>query len=129
MQRRSFIKLSLATTVALTHQACDTSPFKGNKAFYYPQVMMKCTDEENLGKIGTAYRCKVPSEQTEDQLLAALYRDAPGDLALLTNSQDISNRLSTRIKSDFNEQKTIVLEGWVLSVTEARQCALFSLRQ
>jgi hypothetical protein len=31
------------------------------------------------------------------------------------------------VRSDFAEGRTVVVHGWVLSVTEARQCALFSL--
>jgi hypothetical protein len=31
------------------------------------------------------------------------------------------------IQRDFAEGRTVLLDGWVLSVTEARQCALYSL--
>jgi hypothetical protein len=35
--------------------------------------------------------------------------------------------VSDLVRDDFAGGRTIVIDGWVLSVTEARQCALFSL--
>ena len=129
MQRRSFIKFTLATTLALTYQGCGTEKLKGNKAFYYPRLMMECADEGQLMAIGKAYFEKVVEERTEENLLAALYRDDINrNLASLTDTDLISGLLTARIKKDFENNRTIVLDGWVLSITEARQCALFSLR-
>jgi hypothetical protein len=33
-----------------------------------------------------------------------------------------------KIKSDFETGKTAVIKGWVISETEARQCALYALQ-
>jgi hypothetical protein len=35
--------------------------------------------------------------------------------------------IRSQIQADFAADRTVMLDGWVLSVTEARQCALFSL--
>jgi hypothetical protein len=35
--------------------------------------------------------------------------------------------ISSVIHDDFEKGRTVVLNGWILSLTEARQCALFSL--
>ena len=32
-----------------------------------------------------------------------------------------------QVRRDFAEGRTVEVQGWVLSVTEARQCALYSL--
>jgi hypothetical protein len=42
-----------------------------------------------------------------------------------TNSSLINSVLETKARQDFQENKTTIVEGWVLSVTEARQWALF----
>jgi hypothetical protein len=63
--------------------------------------------------IGRAYRTLVPAESDRDVLEAAL-RDA-------RTSPDAMAR------ADFAAERTVVVRGWVLSRTEARQCALFSL--
>jgi len=33
------------------------------------------------------------------------------------------------VKQDFGNGKIAVVDGWILSVTEARQCALYSLEE
>jgi len=35
--------------------------------------------------------------------------------------------VNEQVQLDFARGRTVMLNGWVLSVTEARQCALFSL--
>lgn len=64
--------------------------------------------------IGRGYRALVPSEDDAGALRAAL-RDA--------------RRAGDRrpVDDDFAAGRTVVVDGWVLSTTEARQCALFSL--
>ena len=33
------------------------------------------------------------------------------------------------VHDDFDDGRTVVVDGWILSATEARQCALYSLTQ
>jgi hypothetical protein len=35
--------------------------------------------------------------------------------------------MSDLVRGDFAHGRTVIVDGWILSVTEARQCALFSL--
>ena len=44
-----------------------------------------------------------------------------------TDISDIANRLSQNIRQDFAERRTVILDGWVLSVTETRLYALAAL--
>jgi hypothetical protein len=70
----------------------------------------------------------IPVESKEDQLVDLLLIDETGKS--ISRSSDLStiNSLENqKIKHDFDTEKTIVVKGWVLSITEARQCALFSL--
>ena len=39
----------------------------------------------------------------------------------------LSGPISALVRRDFETGRTVLVNGWVLSVTEARQCALFSL--
>jgi hypothetical protein len=32
-----------------------------------------------------------------------------------------------QIKNDFGTGNVVIIDGWILAITEARQCALFSL--
>jgi hypothetical protein len=74
---------------------------------------------ERVREIGARYRVMVPAEADTDALLraiAAARPPAPPDAGI----QDA-------VRADFARGRTVVVHGWVLSATEARQCALFSL--
>lgn len=43
------------------------------------------------------------------------------------DGQSIREYLGNRIKNDFEKGNTVEINGWILSVTEARQCAYLSL--
>ena len=36
---------------------------------------------------------------------------------------------SELVNADFRDGNTVVVDGWILSVTEARQCALYTLQE
>jgi hypothetical protein len=40
---------------------------------------------------------------------------------------NLATTLDQQIKNDFITGNMVMVDGWILSVTEARQCALFSL--
>jgi hypothetical protein len=42
-------------------------------------------------------------------------------------SEYIQARLNSNVHDDFKNAHIVVIKGWVLSITEARQCALLSL--
>jgi hypothetical protein len=71
---------------------------------------------EAVRKIGRRYRARVPAENDVRALYAAILtaRPWPPSIAGL-------------VEQDFAVGRTMVLQGWVVSVTEARQSALFSL--
>jgi hypothetical protein len=39
----------------------------------------------------------------------------------------LQKSIDDTVHEDFASGRTVVVDGWVLAVTEARQCALFSL--
>jgi hypothetical protein len=55
---------------------------------------------------------------------AAIARSRRRAFSLLWGSPRSIDR---QVTDDFAAGRTAVVDGWVLSVTEARQCALFSL--
>lgn len=75
-----------------------------------PQFLPLIWDAETIKTIGNQYREKFPSEESEQSLV---------ELLLPKPNEDM-------IVSDFENGKTVVIDGWILSVTEARQCALAS---
>lgn len=78
-----------------------------------PQMLSMIWDTATIVEVGRKYRELVPAEATEASL-NGLIPDK-----LLREEQ---------ILTDFRNDNTILVDGWILSVTEARQCALFSIR-
>ena len=130
MKRKTFIYLSVAGTVAmgLPSVYCRNRNGQLNKALSPPVFLSHICDANTIREIGRAYLDYIPVENKEDKLVDLLLIDETGKS--ISKSSDLStiNSLENRkIKHDFDTEKTIVVKGWVLSITEARQCALFSL--
>jgi len=122
MQRRTFIHLSTYTALALTlpfTEGCSPSPETiASRPFLFSQL----ADKKTIAEAGVAYRKQFPKENDKTIL---------SNLLIGTNaSQDksaIEKQLDDHVLDDFKTGKTVTTAGWVLSVTEARQCALYSI--
>ncbi len=80
--------------------------------------------DRRVRELGVQYRAMYPRECEAEILGAAILN---GDTPALMDSPTLHATLTARIRDDFAAGRTVRLQGWVLSVTEARQCALFSL--
>ncbi|WP_100616014.1 hypothetical protein [Confluentibacter citreus] len=110
MKRLNFILLSslAAATVAL-----PTIWISREHNLKFPHHLTYIWGRETLLWIGEDYLRLFPNENDADYLLKLL----------LEKRFSIDNI----IEEDYKAGKTLVLNGWVLSITEGRQCALFSL--
>ena len=70
--------------------------------------------------IGARYRHLYPDEDNARRLEELI-------LGAIRRSPDTEAALAIAISRDFGSGRTVIVNGWVLSVTEARQCALYSL--
>lgn len=82
-------------------------------------------DPDEVRSIGAAFRSAHPEEGSAGALMYRLASEIGG--VARPSSRDIQQRLARSVQADFARGRTIQLEGWILSVTEARQCALYSL--
>lgn len=111
MKRRNFILSTIAGAGVLSASAYYFfSDVDYDPALAEPQSLAFIWDTETINSIGIQYRAMYPDESTQHSLVKLLDR-TPTDEA---------------ITSDFATGKTVVVDGWLLSVTEARQCALAS---
>jgi hypothetical protein len=110
MKRSTFIFLTLAGTASLA------MPFIGchheSDALSHPDFLSHVCDAATIAKIGEAYRTQAPDEAQKDTLIGLL-------------KAGVDPR---HIQAEYAAGNTVILKGWVLSRTEARQCALYSLR-
>ena len=125
MKRRKFILLS---GLGLSAIAAPTWYYTSNTTSYdqlliEPELLSHIWDGATIGKMGGAYRTQFPDENTAKQLGSFLSQYAS------TESTTTIESLRRQISEDFRQENTVMIDGWILSRTEARQCGLFSLTQ
>ena len=128
MHRRRFLRLAtLGGAAALAGPgACapaDEAADADLRALAHPDLL-DVLGAEPVRAIGARYRERVPAEGDAPALRAAIAGRHPLLARLLGTPRVVPAEL---VRRDFAEGRTLELEGWLLAVTEARQCALYSL--
>ncbi len=127
MERKDFIMLSAYTAAALMmpfSQGCSASAT--DKAISEPAFLSHILDVKNIRATGEAYLKQSPAENDKSKLMGLLM----SDVALKgASTESIHSFFDKKSQQDFEKGDTTVVNGWILSVTEARQCALFALMQ
>ena len=121
LDRRRFLQLTAAGMVAsLIDTGCrETS--QDSRALAQP-ALVEMLGPERAREIGTRYRAAFPKEDTATALRAAIASSQRRKFPWIGRSS-----IEEQIRDDFAGGRTVVVSGWVLSETEARQCALYSL--
>jgi len=121
MDRRRFLQLTAAGMVAsITSSSCSPDG-KDARALTDPELL-EMLGPERVQEIGTRYRAAAPKENTASALRAAIADSKRRRFPLIGKRST-----EEQIRDDFAAGQTVVVNGWVLSTTEARQCALYSL--
>ena len=123
MKRRKFLLLSLfglfISLVAIWYYKFKSAT---TKVLSYPIDLSEICDRKTLIQIGNTYM-KLTNENDKRYLKELLVQDA----AMIDNGLKIS--LKSKVVEDFNTGNTILVDGWLLSRTEARQCAFLSMSE
>ncbi len=106
--------------VAVTSGACAENPDDARELAQ--PALLEMLGAERTREIGTLYRAAVPQESTAAALRSAISSSRPTGFAL-----SFRRPIETQVHDDFEDGRTVLVGGWVLSQTEARQCALYSL--
>jgi len=126
MQRRIFIRLSAYSGLALTVPfalACRQSVT--NMAVAEPPFLLHIFDKKTMLETGRAYILQNPDEGEIADLEKLLIENTP--IQASSGPEAVQTFFEKKTKEDFDNDQTLVVDGWVLSKTEARQCALYSL--
>jgi len=131
MERRSFIVVSVLGFLGMgvvplirwTHRFSSK-----DETLAQPKILSLLCDKRTIGMLGRAYLKLKPDESC----CGTLSNDLLGDKAIDAGveNQDMSEvglQIEKMIKRDFETGNIVILKGWVLSITEARQCAFFSI--
>jgi hypothetical protein len=122
LDRRRFLELSaLGILASIADSACAGSRDRPDAAVDRPQLLAML-GPDRVRQLGAHYRASTPSESSAAALRAALSSGRSSRIPLTKHGT-----LENQIRDDFATGRTVVVDGWVLSLTEARQAALFSL--
>ena len=125
MKRRDFIQFSAFATAATSFPLLHScKPSINERALLQPVFLSRLFDETTIRDAGKAYLQKKPAENDDDKLIRLLAGNS--SIANSADEKTIHQFLDEKIKHDFETGNTVLVKGWVLAVTEARQCALFS---
>ncbi|MEP7255325.1 MAG: hypothetical protein ABI666_06085 [Ferruginibacter sp.] len=131
MKRKTFI---LTTTVAaLAVVSIPVVRYYNKRSGSYnpltmPNDLSRFCDEKTVREIGISYRNMVPAENEKKKLTELLLTDYDGKVIASSDKDKIFELLDKKTLTDFSDyNKLQVINGWIISITEARQCALFSL--
>ena len=125
MDRRRFVLLSTigGLSLSLPFSCSQATMDEQDPQLLQAKSLAAIWNPDEIKKIGDLYRAQFPGEKSEGVLIKKLLAQLPSD------PSDIENDLQRLTIKDFQDQATVLLNGWLLSRTEARQCALFSLTQ
>lgn len=117
MNRRIFLSKTAMGVVVLSMPlaGCNSELVYDAKVLAEPHELSKIWDTETVLKIGKGYQEQFPKD-TERALVKQI-------------GAKTVEAIGQKIQEDFQTSNTIMLDGWVLSMTEAQQCALLSINQ
>jgi hypothetical protein len=127
MQRRKFIQLSAigGAAICISGINCRERHPVSYDMLAKPGELAQICDLKTLREIGMTYRLQNASEREGDKLVALLLTDSAGDrISIASVDSVIQSLMSKKIHQDFETGDTVVVKGWILAITEARQCAL-----
>jgi len=125
MKRRNFVILSGigAAALSLPMSCARFRVTEYDPLLAEPELLSFIWDTETMMEMGALYRQLTPEEQSEGALVGLLLEDHSG------KTYASLEFVGDRVLEDYQTNDLVMLEGWMLSRTEARQCALLSLIQ
>lgn len=125
MKRSTFLQQSALAAAALALTWVESCKTHHDKSLSQPDFLKHITDKSTILQIGKAYVEAHPDEDRANTLATLLTANHPDGAK--ASSAALESFLKQAIEKDFREGRTVTVIGWVLSLTEARQCALLHL--
>lgn len=122
MKRKYFIGLAGLGVAAVAIPSWYYFSRPANEpSLFFPETLSYIWDKTTMTTIGQKYIERYPEENSPAQLMEYLSVNLP------FNRDSFMTALASRTKEDYQQNRTETIEGWILSKTEARQCALYAL--
>lgn len=125
MERKKFIFITAVTAaiVAIPAWYYNSGGSEYDQSLIKPQLLSNIWDAETIIEIGKIYLKQHPGETDESRLTKLLSE------SISLEKGAIVAFINQKIKEDYKTGRIVTIDGWILSVTEGRQCALYSLTQ
>ncbi len=117
LNRRRFLQVGALGVAAAIVQTCRE---KRDGPLDQPSLIATL-GAERVRELGARYRAQTPNENNAETLRTAIDNNR--------GSRLLRRSIDDAVHDDFANGRTVLVDGWVLSITEARQAALFSLSQ
>jgi hypothetical protein len=127
MKRRSFIITASIAAAGLPLAYYINKKNGQVNPLIKPDLLSAFCEEITLKEIGVNYRNLTPQENDKQKLMDLILEDSGGNKISPSNWTKVEDFMKKKVHEDFLANRIVDLKGWVLSITEARQCALFSL--
>ncbi len=126
MKRRSFLHTAAGIlTAGFPLNTRARLSLTGVSALARTGLLVFLGDRDCICSIGHAYRLKYPGENDLSALADAIVFEHIHTERL--PDSDLNDYIDNKIRQDFEQGDTLLLNGWMLSRTEARQTALYSI--
>jgi hypothetical protein len=128
MNRRAFIVSSsiVAAAVPVAYYF-KKNKFKKYNPVYTPDFLSTICDEASIKNMGKAFLKQRPAENSKKILKAAVLADEKGNEVSKSDDAATTEFINSKISAEFKSGNLLLASGWIITETEARQCALFSL--
>jgi hypothetical protein len=123
IDRRSFLEVGVVSVAGLLTATCARGELTSSDVDVSVPQLLSVLGADAVNDIGRTYRAAVVDESSAPRLRAAVAASHTSTGLLGWTQQSITDQ----VLKDFAEGRTVVVNGWVLSITEARQCALYSI--
>lgn len=129
MKRRAFILTASSVAIGLPIAYYFTKNNNQANPLIIPVILSGFCEQKTLQAIGNSYRVLVPEENEKQKLIDIILGVEDGKKLNISDKYAIKELVNKKVHEDFLAHQTITIKGWVISKTEARQCALFSFSQ
>jgi hypothetical protein len=131
LTRRRFMALALAFSAPLVPGVVPGLSLGDPRISASARLTALIRHRDSAARIGRAYLRTAPADRDAERLLDAIVATVAtgtdGDDPLAADDVMLADMLARQIASDFASRDVALVEGWVLSRTEARLCALVAL--
>jgi hypothetical protein len=132
INRRGFLKIAFGAGGLLLVQSrllWIVSAWLKGQSLLSLRLAALLRHKESARFVGLEYLTSYPQEADEHALLTLISSGFANGYELLdkAGNDEMRELLARKIRQDFEDEKVVKLQGWILSITEARLCALTTL--